>query len=247
MKVEVKGILEEKYNEEFIVFHDSYNHIQQTYQFQAAPAKEENLVFVGWHNKDFTDFKDQYIQKYLSSQFCLFVKKEVEKFIKPSYIFTRITFNDEVYDHQNVSVDTLKIEHVLDTASYISFDISCCLFKDLNENTKTELLSGLYNVLEPFKQHPDAHISLLLYLWKPEIIAEKSIGIFDPDPRNHGGPIIDKIEEKENYILKRLNLYLRTDKVFDDFNLDTMFFNTHSVKEGSWKVDPLRLNKNTMN
>jgi hypothetical protein len=244
---EVKNILNEKYNEEFIVFHDSYNSIQQTYQFQAAPVRDKSLVFVGWHDGDFSKFKDQYLQKYFSNQFSLYIKKEVEKHIQPSYIFSRITFNDEVYDFKKVSVDTLEIEPVLDSANFVSFDIYCCLFKDLNKNTKKEILTGLYTILEPFKQHPDAHISLHLYLWKPEILTEKGIEIFKPDPINQGGPIIDKVAGKENYILKRLNLYLRTDKEFDNFNLDTLFYHTHAVRKGSWKVEPLRLNRNTNN
>jgi hypothetical protein len=56
---------------------------------------------------------------------------------------------------------------------------------------------------------------------------------------------IFKVDGKENYILKRLSLYLRTDKKFDNFNVDTLFYNAHTVKKGTWKVEPLRLNRNT--
>ena len=162
MKNEVKRILEDKYGEKFIVYYDSYNHVQKNYHFQAAPVKSEKLVFVGWHNEDFSEFKDQYLEKYISYLFGQYVKEEVEKYTEPSYIFSRITFNNEIYNYKKVNVDTLKVKPILDTASYISFDISCCLFKDINEQTKAELLTGLYHVIEPFKNHPNVHISLLL-------------------------------------------------------------------------------------
>jgi len=240
LKSEVKKKLGEKYLEEFIVHHDTYNYVLKTYQFQASPKRNKKLVFVGNHNEDLSKFTDNYPAHYLSEEFAKLVKEKVEEYSSPAYVFGSYYFYDIARD-SSMRIDDLDIKQILDTATHMTFNIYCYLFEDLTDGNKGEILKGIYNFLERFKNHPKADIALYLNIWKPEFLDRHSLDVFEFDRRNASAPSIELDQRK--YVTSRLKLYLETNRPYIDFNIDTLYKYLQAVTPESFGVPPTNLNQ----
>ncbi len=240
MKSIVKNKLTEKYGEEFVVFYDSYNYVLGTYQFQAAPIKNRKLVFVGSHNNDLSIYTDNYQTKYSSNEFTKYVKAEVEKYSRPAYLFCRLSV-PESEDNTGIDVYSFNLESALDTVQSLSFRIICYFFKELSEQTKEELLTGIYNIIEPYKKHPDAIIAVNLKFWAPDFLNLHSLDYFEFDRRKSSSPTI-KLDDRK-YVTQMLDLYLSTNVPFIDFNIDTLFKYSQAVTPDSFGTIPTNLNE----
>ena len=110
-RLNVEKELYAKYGEKFKVYEDTYSYVLKTYQFQASPVNNKQILFVGNHNKDFSAFSDAYVQNYLSHKFGEYVKNEIEKYTKPVYVHTEVYFTNRL--EIVPKTDTIDIHKIL--------------------------------------------------------------------------------------------------------------------------------------
>ena len=239
MKKEVQAKLEEKYGEKFKVYNSAYSYVLTTYQFQAAPKRNKNLVFVGGHNEKMEYYSDNYIGKHLGEQASLHFKKNVSEYTSPVFVFCELGYED-IADSAKIQVDTLNIEKILKDKPNVYLTIYCYIFKELTVDTKEELLTGIYKVIEPYKTHPKANIVIYLSFFKSEFLDSHTLNHFKFNRKKHSAPDIQTNDRI--YVTQRLDLYFYTDKPFQDFNIDTLYKYTQRVTPEKFRVPPTNLN-----
>lgn len=239
---ELELYLSNKYNEEFVIINDTYNHILKVFEFRASPKNNPNMVFGGEHNKDFTYIKDKYATEYMSHTYTKLIKAKIEKFISPIYVYTDIVFNDEVYEQENIKVEQLNIDTAIDTCSMVFFNLTCYLFSPVTEKNKDEALKGLYEVIKRFESHPEAFISLHLYIWEPEFSDNNPLDILEFDRLKYSYPHVAHRDLLLKHVTHRLDFYLNTNQAHKEHSTDTFYENLHEVDANNFEVTPANMN-----